>query len=96
MESVCECLSFRYGYFSGINRKVQLKYRTAGRVKKSSDTETDSSSVKVDPRPKLLLILKWGGELTPAGVMQAEELGKAFRCLYPGGQGEVLSFILFK
>ena len=38
--------------------------------------------------PSLLLILKWGGELTPAGRIQAENLGKAFRTLYPGGQGE--------
>lgn len=37
--------------------------------------------------PSLVLILKWGGELTPAGKIQAEELGKAFRCMYPGGQG---------
>ena len=35
----------------------------------------------------LLLILKWGGELTPSGKQQAEELGKVFRCMYPGGQG---------
>ena len=34
----------------------------------------------------LLLILKWGGELTPAGRVQAEQLGRAFRCMYPGGQ----------
>lgn len=39
--------------------------------------------------PSLLLIVKWGGELTPAGKVQAEELGKAFRTLYPGGQGIV-------
>ena len=38
--------------------------------------------------PSLVLILKWGGELTPAGKIQAEELGKAFRCMYPGGQGK--------
>ena len=36
----------------------------------------------------LLLILKWGGELTPSGRRQAEELGKVFRCMYPGGQGK--------
>ena len=36
----------------------------------------------------LLMILKWGGELTPAGRQQAEELGKLFRCIYPGGAGE--------
>lgn len=37
--------------------------------------------------PSLVLILKWGGELTPAGRVQAEELGRVFRCMYPGGQG---------
>ena len=41
--------------------------------------------------PSLLLVLKWGGELTPAGRVQAEELGRAFRCMYPGGQGETQS-----
>lgn len=41
--------------------------------------------------PSLLLVLKWGGELTPAGRVQAEELGRAFRCMYPGGQGEIHS-----
>lgn len=41
--------------------------------------------------PSLLLVLKWGGELTPAGRVQAEELGRAFRCMYPGGQGNLLS-----
>lgn len=46
--------------------------------------------------PSLLLVLKWGGELTPAGRVQAEELGRAFRCMYPGGQGETppLVFVL--
>lgn len=38
--------------------------------------------------PSLLLVLKWGGELTPDGRVQAEELGRAFRCMYPGGQGK--------
>ena len=42
--------------------------------------------------PSLLLVLKWGGELTPAGRVQAEELGRAFRCMYPGGQGKSWSF----
>ena len=39
----------------------------------------------------LLLIVKWGGELTAAGQRQAEELGRAFRCMYPGGEGEYAS-----
>ncbi|CAG5126097.1 unnamed protein product, partial [Candidula unifasciata] len=72
-----------YGHFSGINRKVQLKYQPTGRPKQSSSEEDDT------PRdPSLVLILKWGGELTPAGRIQAENLGKAFRTLYPGGQGQ--------
>jgi len=41
--------------------------------------------------PSLVLILKWGGELTPAGRVQAEELGRSFRCMYPGGQGMACS-----
>ena len=36
----------------------------------------------------MLLILKWGGEQTPSGQQQAEELGRAFRIIYPGGEGE--------
>lgn len=50
-------------------------------------------SVSVDrpTEPSLVLILKWGGELTPAGRVQAEELGRIFRCMYPGGQGRHLA-----
>ena len=88
-----------YGHFSGINRKVQLKYQPKGRPKStSSEDETQKE-------PSLLLVLKWGGELTPTGrvqvlsrgnrmicpkveIFQAEELGKVFRCMYPGGQGK--------
>jgi len=69
-----------YGHFSGINRKVQLKYQPKGRPKSTSSDE------EVKKEPSLLLILKWGGELTPTGRVQAEELGKVFRCMYPGGQ----------
>ena len=44
---------------------------------------------EVQKEASLLLILKWGGELTPSGRSQAEELGKVFRCMYPGGQGKM-------
>eukprot|EP00111_Clytia_hemisphaerica_P022097 TCONS_00064931-protein len=88
MKSVLEM----YGHFSGINRKVQLKSmndnrnydmltKFKGRNKKSSTSVGRSAEA-------LLLILKWGGELTPMGKKQAEDLGRAFRCVYPGGQGE--------
>lgn len=67
-----------YGKFSGINRKVQMKYQPSGKPKgSSSDDDTRND-------PSLVLILKWGGELTPAGRIQAEELGRMFRCMYPG------------
>ncbi|XP_022087070.1 inositol hexakisphosphate and diphosphoinositol-pentakisphosphate kinase 2-like isoform X3 [Acanthaster planci] len=117
-----------YGHFSGINRKVQLKYQPHGHPRHSSSEEAssallalhgiqslpnlsadvesdeplDSSSASGARRlsfdfdckadPSLLLILKWGGELTDAGREQAEELGRAFRCIYPGGQGEYAGF----
>uniref|UniRef100_A0A8C2BCJ3 Inositol hexakisphosphate and diphosphoinositol-pentakisphosphate kinase n=1 Tax=Cyprinus carpio TaxID=7962 RepID=A0A8C2BCJ3_CYPCA len=76
-----------YGHFSGINRKVQLTYLPHGQPKTSSeeeDTRKEGASI--------LLVLKWGGELTPAGRVQAEELGRAFRCMYPGGQGRPVSW----
>ncbi|XP_076259069.1 inositol hexakisphosphate and diphosphoinositol-pentakisphosphate kinase isoform X11 [Rhynchophorus ferrugineus] len=71
-----------YGHFSGINRKVQMKYQPKGRPRGSSSDDVDKPA-----EPSLVLILKWGGELTPAGRIQAEELGRIFRCMYPGGQG---------
>ncbi|XP_051739124.1 inositol hexakisphosphate and diphosphoinositol-pentakisphosphate kinase 1 isoform X8 [Ctenopharyngodon idella] len=76
-----------YGHFSGINRKVQLTYLPNGQPKASSEEED-----ALKEGPSLLLVLKWGGELTPAGRVQAEELGRAFRCMYPGGQGDYAGF----
>nr|XP_005163091.1 inositol hexakisphosphate and diphosphoinositol-pentakisphosphate kinase 1 isoform X4 [Danio rerio] len=76
-----------YGHFSGINRKVQLTYLPNGQPKASSEEEDT-----LKEGPSLLLVLKWGGELTPAGRVQAEELGRAFRCMYPGGQGDYAGF----
>ncbi|XP_075201995.1 inositol hexakisphosphate and diphosphoinositol-pentakisphosphate kinase 1 isoform X7 [Anomaloglossus baeobatrachus] len=76
-----------YGHFSGINRKVQLTYLPHGHPKASSEDEEARKDC-----PSLLLVLKWGGELTPAGRVQAEELGRAFRCMYPGGQGDYAGF----
>ncbi|XP_044000885.1 inositol hexakisphosphate and diphosphoinositol-pentakisphosphate kinase 2 isoform X22 [Aphidius gifuensis] len=78
-----------YGHFSGINRKVQMKYQPRGRPRGSSSDDGNSHNRLGEP--SLVLILKWGGELTPAGRIQAEELGRIFRCMYPGGQGRHLS-----
>ncbi|XP_026724673.1 inositol hexakisphosphate and diphosphoinositol-pentakisphosphate kinase isoform X3 [Trichoplusia ni] len=78
-----------YGHFSGINRKVQMKYQPRGRPRGSSSDDGNAPPAHVGGggEPSLVLILKWGGELTPAGRIQAEELGRMFRCMYPGGQG---------
>ena len=133
----------RYGYFSGINRKIQIKY--LGKPRDGTDSENanesrqDSGSdersakkkqgkesketkknqaeskdehevqkkdsgdgkpptvkdgeaasvdqkghdekqkVPADQEHSLLLILKWGGELTTMGKEQALQLGRAFR-----------------
>ncbi|XP_020864861.1 inositol hexakisphosphate and diphosphoinositol-pentakisphosphate kinase 1 isoform X7 [Phascolarctos cinereus] len=77
-----------YGHFSGINRKVQLTYYPHGT--RVSNEEQDQQRETL--APSLLLVLKWGGELTPDGRVQAEELGRAFRCMYPGGQGDYAGF----
>ncbi|XP_040826152.1 inositol hexakisphosphate and diphosphoinositol-pentakisphosphate kinase 1 isoform X11 [Ochotona curzoniae] len=77
-----------YGHFSGINRKVQLTYYPHG-VKASNEGQDPQEAALA---PSLLLVLKWGGELTPDGRVQAEELGRAFRCMYPGGQGDYAGF----
>uniref|UniRef100_A0A673VE69 Inositol hexakisphosphate and diphosphoinositol-pentakisphosphate kinase n=1 Tax=Suricata suricatta TaxID=37032 RepID=A0A673VE69_SURSU len=77
-----------YGHFSGINRKVQLTYYPHG-VKATNEGQDPQQETL---SPSLLLVLKWGGELTPAGRVQAEELGRAFRCMYPGGQGDYAGF----
>lgn len=61
----------------GINRKVQLK-------PKEVETLEDGTQVA----RKLLLIIKWGGDLTHMGEEQAELLGQKFRrMMYPGGEG---------
>lgn len=44
-----------YGHFSGINRKVQMKYQPNGKPKGSSSDEESKNS-----DPSLVLILKWG------------------------------------
>ncbi|XP_061414637.1 inositol hexakisphosphate and diphosphoinositol-pentakisphosphate kinase 2-like isoform X7 [Lethenteron reissneri] len=82
-ESAIVVDSERYGHFSGINRKVQITYLPHGQPRTSSEDD----DVRKE-EPSLLLVLKWGGELTPTGRVQAEELGRAFRCMYPGGQVE--------
>eukprot|EP00736_Rhodelphis_marinus_P008370 Rmarinus@m.23464 len=80
------------GNFTGINRKVQLKPMRWRTVKpRTGDAEKQPSGPLQEKVMEALLILKWGGELTHAGRIQAETLGSRFRqCMYPG---ESLGFL---
>lgn len=71
---------------TSIQQKCFAKQQSVLKVKDFFCVSVFSPDCKKDG-PSLLLVLKWGGELTPAGRVQAEELGRAFRCMYPGGQG---------
>lgn len=52
---------------------------------------TGGSGGSVDRATEVLLILKWGGSLTPLGQAQAELLGTNFRKLmYPENSGGML------
>eukprot|EP01040_Poterioochromonas_malhamensis_P002256 gene2256-2398_t len=55
---------------SGINRKLQMKPQ-------KWDEKEDGSGTGL--ATEVLIILKWGGDLTPLGRAQAEELGTMFR-----------------
>ncbi|KAH9183335.1 hypothetical protein AeNC1_014690 [Aphanomyces euteiches] len=67
--------------FAGINRKVQFKPRREY-MPPSSSSGANS---------ELLLILKWGGDLTETGKRQGEQLGNRFRNeLYPVEEGGLL------
>lgn len=68
-----------------------MRYQLPHKKNSTSSIQTIDGPVVT---PSLLVVLKWGGELTPAGRIQAEELAKAFRCLYPGGQGDKLLLCL--
>ncbi|CAF1262887.1 unnamed protein product, partial [Didymodactylos carnosus] len=76
-----------YGHFSGINRKVQFKYQSKSLPTKASSEEADKTDTP--PQPSLLLIIKWGGQLTVDGKQQAEKLGEDFRKMYPGGTSQL-------
>lgn len=48
---------YRYGHFSGINRKVQMKYQPRGRPRGSSSDDGNSSSHTNSTSMKFLLCL---------------------------------------
>lgn len=67
------------GHFSGIYRKVQLKPLKWVKIAKANSEGEEERPVEA------LMVLKYGGVLTHAGRIQAEELGRYFRNnMYPG------------
>ncbi|OQV16333.1 Inositol hexakisphosphate and diphosphoinositol-pentakisphosphate kinase [Hypsibius exemplaris] len=78
-----------YGHFSGINRKIQIKYQHVSKLDSPTKAEATDEPKEADPSlpaGSLVLIMKWGGELTPLGKYQSEQLGMMFRCMYPGSE----------
>ncbi|GAU99688.1 hypothetical protein RvY_10649 [Ramazzottius varieornatus] len=73
-----------YGHFSGINRKIQMKYHPAEKADGEATQGDKNQNADENPKGALVLIMKWGGELTPLGKYQSEQLGQMFRCMYPG------------
>ncbi|KII62104.1 Inositol hexakisphosphate and diphosphoinositol-pentakisphosphate kinase 2 [Thelohanellus kitauei] len=76
-----------YGEFLGFNRKVQIKCLDDKRnkileFKFKAYHPFDSSRVDFT-EGSLLLVLKWGGELTEVGRLESEEFGHNFAQLYP-------------
>ncbi|CAI5704728.1 unnamed protein product [Peronospora effusa] len=66
--------------FAGINRKVQFKPHKNFGVAAAAYADNPDGAEK----PKILMILKWGGDLTERGRRQGEALGQSFRnSLYP-------------
>ena len=68
--------------FDGLTRKIQMKPLKYTEI-------MDENGNKKNKISKVLIILKWGGFLTHAGIDQAKLLGKTFRVtLYPSSDTE--------
>ena len=68
--------------FDGLTRKIQMKPL-------KYIEEIDENGNKKNKITKILIILKWGGFLTHAGIDQARILGETFRVtLYPSSEDE--------
>jgi inositol hexakisphosphate/diphosphoinositol-pentakisphosphate kinase len=69
----------------GIYRKVQIKPQKWENIEILNE---DGKSTVNEKATELLLIIKWGGSLTPLGKRQAEQLGTHFRHeMYPDPSG---------
>ena len=68
-------------HFDGLTRKIQMK------PLKFNETIDETTGKKIIKITQALLILKWGGSLTHAGIEQAYKLGNTFLYrLYPSNQ----------
>ncbi|CAN0535267.1 unnamed protein product, partial [Laminaria digitata] len=67
-------------------------FSSSGNEEKAAAAAVAKARSKVEKASQLLLILKWGGELTNLGQRQAIELGNSFRTImYPdSGTGGLL------
>ena len=73
--------------FDGLTRKIQMK------PLKFSET-LDQDLNKTYKVTQALMILKWGGSLTHAGIEQARKLGSTFLCrLYPNYEDKFYSLL---
>ena len=61
------------------NSDKEAKKTESREAKTESSKDSKENEAPVDKDHSLLLILKWGGELTMMGRHQALELGRAFR-----------------
>ena len=69
--------------FDGLTRKIQLKPLKFSEI-------TDKDGNKINKITQALMILKWGGSLTHAGIEQARQLGNKFLSkLYPFYQNKL-------
>jgi hypothetical protein len=68
-----------YGAGGGLYPEVYVNKFSCSGAEQNDDELEDSISVV--RHSSLLLIMKWGGELTPFGREQAVEMGKACRFL---------------
>ena len=74
---------FEYSPISGINRKLQMKPQKWVEIDAVDDSGImtdhnggENEGGKKERATEILLIVKWGGDLTPLGREQAEHLGE--------------------
>ncbi|OQS07556.1 inositol hexakisphosphate and diphosphoinositol-pentakisphosphate kinase [Thraustotheca clavata] len=70
---------------------VERQSRLESLANSTNSPKSDDSNEPCGRVSQLLLIVKWGGDLTHSGIQQAETLGQHFRqIMYPGGDGGLL------